>query len=175
MFRLLTFAALFVAGPLSAQTRQSHCIAIADAAPGIEYVQPAAWGDPLEEFTLRLTYLDHSQFLLEAPDGTTAVTDYNGWLAGAPIVPDVATMNHAHSSHWTISPDPRIPHVLEGWGNGVEPSYHRLEVGEVFVRNVPTDIRSGYSVTPPPQSLPLARGLGGGRGFRHKKELSNKK
>lgn len=145
MFRLLTFAITLGAAPLAAQERQSHCIAIADAAPGIAYVQQAAWGDPLADYTVRLTYLDHSQFLIEAPDGTTAVTDYNGWLAGAPIVPDVATMNHAHSSHWTISPDPRIGHILEGWGDGVEPSIHRVEVGEVFVRNVPTDIRSGYS------------------------------
>ena len=148
MFRALSvpilLAALCVASPLRAQTLQSHCIAIADAAPGIEFLHRADWRDPLPDYTVRISYLDHSMFLIQAPDGTSAVTDYNGFLGSVDFVPDVATMNHAHSSHWTITPDPRIPNLLEGWGDGDSPNLHRLEVGEVLVRNVPTDIRSAY-------------------------------
>ena len=144
MFRCLVLSLGLIAGPLAAQERQSHCIAIADAAPGIAYLHQAKWGDALDDYQVRLTYLDHSMFLIEAPDGTTAVTDYNGWLP-IPVLPDVVTMNHAHSSHWTRFPDPGIGEVLEGWGDGESPNLHREEIGEMFVRNVPTDIRSGYS------------------------------
>lgn len=142
MFRSCLAALAIVALPAAAQERQSHCIAIARSAPGIDYVEKASWRDPLGDYTVRLSYLDHSMFLLQAPDGTTAVTDYNGFLGAVDFVPDIATMNHAHSSHWTISPDPRIPHLLEGWGDGDMPNLHTQEVGEVYVRNVPTDIRS---------------------------------
>ncbi|SPJ24783.1 MBL fold metallo-hydrolase [Palleronia abyssalis] len=145
MFRFAVLGLLLQLPSLSAaQERQSHCIAIADAAPGISYVQNASWGQPLENYTVRLSYIDHSMFLIEAPDGGTAVTDYNGFLGSVDFVPDVATMNRAHSSHWTISPDPRIPNLLEGWGDGVSPNLYQLELGEMYVRNVPTDIRSGF-------------------------------
>jgi L-ascorbate metabolism protein UlaG (beta-lactamase superfamily) len=50
-------------------------------------------------------------------------------------------MNHAHSSHWTAMPDPNIPNLLKGWGNGREPAEHYVDLGEMLVRNVPTDIR----------------------------------
>ncbi len=145
MFRSCVSAlavAIAAAQPAAAQERQSHCIAIADAAPGIAYLRTANWRAPLADYTVRLSYLDHSMFLLQAPDGTAAITDYNGFLGSVDFVPDIATMNHAHSSHWTISPDPRIPHLLQGWGDGESPNLHAEEVGEVFVRNVPTDIRS---------------------------------
>ena len=144
--RLTPVAALVLwalALPAAAQERQSHCIAIAGSAPGLTYLQQADWRAPLEDFTVRLSYLDHSMFLIQAPDGTTAVTDYNGFLGSVDFVPDIATMNYAHSSHWTLRPDPRIPNVLEGWGDGETPARHRLELGEMFVRNVATDIRSG--------------------------------
>ena len=61
------------------------------------------------------------------------------------MVPDVVTMNHAHETHWTAFPDPDIPHVLRGWSDQIgKPAEHRVELGEVLVRNVPTDIRSRY-------------------------------
>jgi L-ascorbate metabolism protein UlaG (beta-lactamase superfamily) len=65
-------------------------------------------------------------------------------VLGAPeILPDVATMNHAHGTHYTDTPDPGIPHVLRGWGAGFgEAADHYLDLGEVLIRNVPTDIRS---------------------------------
>ncbi|MEM1078707.1 MAG: MBL fold metallo-hydrolase [Pseudomonadota bacterium] len=134
------------------QTRKpSHCIAIADAAPGLEYVQTASFGAPLEDFTVRLSYIAHASFLIEGPQGFTAVTDYTGFLGNTAFFPDVATMNNAHSTHWTATPDPRIPHVLPGWNTeGPNPVEHYLDLGEVLVRNVPTDVRSGFGAVSAP-------------------------
>lgn len=130
-------------GPAMAQDRlPSHCIALADAAPGLEYLHQAAFGQALAADTVRLSYIGHSTFALETAGGLLAATDYTGPLGPADPVPDVATMNHAHASHWTPDPDPRIAHVLRGWGPfglGVE---HHLDLGEMLVRNVTTDIRS---------------------------------
>src|ERR1700720_4074345 len=47
-----------------------------------------------------LTFLGHASFLIESPGGVTAVTDYNGYLKPDRL-PDIVTMNHAHSSHYT--------------------------------------------------------------------------
>ena len=136
MIRIALIAAL-LAGPAAAQERTaSHCIALAEA-PGVELLQRASFGEPLDDFTVRLSYVNHAMFLIETPGGATAVTDYTGFLGSGDLVPDVATMNHAHSSHWTPNPDPRIPHVMKGWGG----SGQAVEVADLFVRNVPTDIR----------------------------------
>ena len=63
------------------------------------------------------------------------------------MVPDVVTMNIAHSTHYTLFPDPRIAHVLHGWSDSPgEKAEHFLTVGEVLVRNMTTDIRSYGSV-----------------------------
>lgn len=144
-FALTGLVVTALAGPVVAQDRRaSHCIAIAEADPELSYVHQAAYGDPLpDDYTVRLHYIDHSMFVIETAGGLQAVTDYNGFL-GADVVPDVVTMNYAHSSHWTTRPDPRIPHVLEGWEPG-----HRVDLGEMFVRNVTTDIRSSYSGAEP--------------------------
>ena len=127
-----------------ASRRPSHCIAIADAAPGLTYVHKAAWTDPLPDYTVRLHYITHASFLLQTQGGLNIVTDYTGFTGTAPLIPDVVTMNHAHSSHWTSAPDPAIPHVLEGWGVYGEGIDHHLDLGDMLIRNVSTDIRSPY-------------------------------
>ncbi|SIN80376.1 MBL fold metallo-hydrolase [Vannielia litorea] len=146
MFRPLV-ALVALAGPALAQDaerRASHCIALVENVPGLEYVQKAAWTDPVGQDAVRITYVDHSVYVVQTQAGLAVATDYNGYLGPEDFVPDVATMNHAHGSHWTPNPDPRIPHVLQGWGDGEGPAAHHLDLGEMLVRNVPTDIRSGY-------------------------------
>ncbi|WHZ34075.1 MBL fold metallo-hydrolase [Sagittula sp. MA-2] len=127
------------------QRRPSHCIAIADAAPGLEYLHKASWTEPVPDYSVRLHYLSHASFLLQTQGGLTAVTDFTGFIGNVPLIPDIVTMNHAHSTHWTANPDPAIPHVLPGWGEpfgtGID---HYLDLGEMLVRNVSTNIRSGY-------------------------------
>ena len=134
---LLTICAL----PAAAQDRMSsHCVAVAEA-PGVEYLHRASYIEPVPDFNVRISYIDHAMFLIQTPGGLSVVTDYVGFLGATDLVPDVVTMNHAHSSHWTAMPDPNIPHVLKGWGDGREPNEHYLDLGEMLVRNVPTDIR----------------------------------
>lgn len=132
-------------GAASAQDRRaSHCISLVRDTPGLEIVHKASFGAPLEQFTVRLNYVSHAMFLIETPAGLTAATDYTGFLGSTAMVPDVATMNRAHSSHWTSTPDPRIPNVLPGWNPEGGPADHHLEVGDMLVRSVSTDIRSAY-------------------------------
>jgi L-ascorbate metabolism protein UlaG (beta-lactamase superfamily) len=87
-----------------------------------------------------LTYAGHSTFLIESPKGVRIATDYNDYI-GLPAVPDIATMNHAHDTHFTDHPNPAIPHILRGWTQTGAPARHNLQVQDVHVRNVPTNIR----------------------------------
>ncbi|WP_414897860.1 MBL fold metallo-hydrolase [Rhodovulum sp. YEN HP10] len=138
---LILLAVLTVLPALAEGRRLSHCIAIADAAPGLRFLHPAGFGTPLGENTVRLTFVSHATFLLETPGGLVAATDYTGYLGPTPVTPDLVTMNNAHETHFTAFPDPAIPHVLEGWARGGEAADHHLDLGEMLVRNVPTDIR----------------------------------
>jgi len=90
---------------------------------------------------VRLTYIGHSTFLIESPRIVRIATDYNDYVR-PPVSPDIATMNHAHSTHYTDNPDPKIPHVLRGWASEYgKPVRHDITVKDVRVRNVPTNIR----------------------------------
>lgn len=118
-----------------AQVRPSECMAIAREMGGLLHFAS------LSENEVRLSYKGHSTFVVESAGGVKIATDYAGHAGG--ILPDVATMNHAHSSHYTDTPDPAIKHVLRGWGDGTGPARHDIDVGDVRIRNVPTDIRMG--------------------------------
>lgn len=89
-----------------------------------------------------IRYVTHSAFRIESPEGVVIVTDYNG-RSGEGRLPDVVTMNHAHATHYTLNPDPRIPNVLPGWGEQGGRIDHYLQVGDVLIRNVSTDIMRG--------------------------------
>jgi L-ascorbate metabolism protein UlaG (beta-lactamase superfamily) len=88
----------------------------------------------------RLTYIGHSTFLIESAAGVRIATDYNDYVRPQAI-PDIATMNRAHSTHYTNNPDPAIKHVLRGWGRDGEPARYDLQYEDVWVRNVVTNIR----------------------------------
>jgi L-ascorbate metabolism protein UlaG (beta-lactamase superfamily) len=127
--------------PLPAEARiPSHCIALAG---GPATVMRADWPVAQADHVV-IRYLDHASFAILAEDGTIAVTDYTGSTGRAGLVPDVATMNRAHSSHWTPYPDPAIRHVLRGWPMAGIPAEHRLELGDMLVRNVTTDTRGPF-------------------------------
>jgi L-ascorbate metabolism protein UlaG (beta-lactamase superfamily) len=89
---------------------------------------------------VRLTYAGHSTFLIESPQGVRIATDYNDYVQ-VPGVPTIATMNRAHDTHFSEYPNPAIPHVLRGWAAGEMPARHDLQVQDVRVRNLPTNIR----------------------------------
>ena len=131
---------LSFAGIASAQT-PSRCLAMAQSIGTVVPVAYTAIQDEAigEDVTIR--FVGHSTFLITSPGGVTIATDYNGY-AGTQTPPRVVTMNHAHGTHYTDTPDPAIEYVLRGWNPDGGPAEHHLTVGDVLIRNVPTDARS---------------------------------
>ena len=106
------------------------------------FVEPAAFRlAALKSDEVRINYIGHSTFLIESPQLVRIATDYNDYVRPA-ILPDIATMNHAHSTHYTDHPDPGIKYVLRGWAEDQKPARIDLSYKDVRVRNVPTNIRS---------------------------------
>ena len=89
---------------------------------------------------VRITYAGHSTFLIESPKLVRIATDYNDYVR-PPVLPDIATMNHAHATHYTDRPDPDIKFVLRGWRPDGKPANHDLTYSDVHVRSVSTNIR----------------------------------
>ena len=105
-------------------------------------VLPAAFRlAALKADEVRISYIGHSTFLIESPQRVRIATDYNDYVR-PPVLPDIITMNHAHSSHYTDNPDPRIKYVLRGWAGDEKPARIDIQVKDVRVRNVPTNIRN---------------------------------
>lgn len=132
---------MLAASTAPAMALQSDCLAMAGASPRIV---PAAYTETkLAADEVKLTFIGHASFIIESPGGTRIVTDYAGYSAG--ILPDAVTMNRAHSTHYTDNPDPAIKHVLRGWNPEGGPAVHDVEIGDIRVRNVTTDIRGGMA------------------------------
>jgi L-ascorbate metabolism protein UlaG (beta-lactamase superfamily) len=89
---------------------------------------------------VRITYAGHATFLIESPQLVRIATDYNDFVR-PPLTPDIITMNHAHSTHYTDHPDPGIKYVLRGWRDDGGPAGHDLSFKDVHVRSVSTNIR----------------------------------
>ncbi len=95
----------------------------------------------LDRDQVRITYIGHSTFLIESPQQVRIATDYNDYVK-PPVLPDIVTMNHAHTSHYTDNPEPGIKHVLRGWAEDQKPARIDIQFKDVRVRNVPTNIRT---------------------------------
>lgn len=112
--------------------------AVAEAPP---LLLPASWNlAAAAAGTVDVTFIGHASFLIESPAGVTIVTDYNDYFR-APIIPEIATMNHAHDTHYSDHPDPGIKYVLRGWDPEGGEVHHDLTVEDVHIRNVQTNIR----------------------------------
>ncbi len=125
---------------LTSPAYSADCLAMAEGgspARQVNFTSAALQADEVQ-----LTYVGHSTFLIESPGSVTIATDYSGNSGGS--VPDVVTMNRAHPTHYTDTPDPAIRHVLRGWSPDGAPARHDLQVDDVRIRNVTTDIRGGY-------------------------------
>jgi len=94
----------------------------------------------LQADQVRLTYIGHATFLIESPQLVRIATDYNDYVR-PPVLPDIVTMNHAHTTHYTDHPDPGIKYVLRGWAENEKPARIDITYKDVRVRNVPTNIR----------------------------------
>ena len=160
MRRLAYAAAFFIAAfPALAQDADdpvpSRCIAIAETLPKATYASFSPPATPVQTFVdgpVTITYAGHSTYVIETPGGVRIATDYSGVYGSDPL-PDLVTMNKAHRTHYTDTPDPRIGHVLRGWNPDGGPARHAVVVDDVYVRNVPTDIRSWGGLEPDGNSI----------------------
>jgi L-ascorbate metabolism protein UlaG (beta-lactamase superfamily) len=135
---LIVFALSFIGSGTA--WAAADCLAMAE---GPARVRNAAFSPAaLEADQVRLSFIGHATFLIESPGGVRIATDYTGYAGG--VLPDVVTMNRAHRSHYTDTPQSDIKHVLRGWNSDGGPVRHDLQVEDVRIRNVTTDIRGGY-------------------------------
>ena len=117
---------------------RSECLAVANGAPRATPVSLRVAAAKADE--VAITYAGHSTYYIDTPGGVRIATDYNGAYRTGRL-PDVVTMNRAHSTHYTLFPDTHIQHVLHGWGDDGKPAQLAERIGDVHIRNVTTDIR----------------------------------
>ncbi len=148
-----TVIVILGADPVAAQQRKpSTCLAIAgrDTTPKIWYASSQVKFGPqlvqAESDMVNIRYATHSTYRITSPGGLVIATDFAG-RAGTGRLPDVVTMNHAHTTHYTMSPDPGISNVLKGWPTDGIPANYHMELADVLIRNVTSDIyRSGILI-----------------------------
>ncbi|MFN3745245.1 MAG: MBL fold metallo-hydrolase [Hyphomicrobiaceae bacterium] len=121
------------------------CLALAEApprrGPGGITVPSLVHRAQLRLGETRISYVGHSTFLIETQRGIRIATDYNDYVRPA-VIPEIVTMNRAHTTHYTNNPDPGIRHVLRGWNPEGGAAQHDITLEDVRVRNVPTNIRT---------------------------------
>lgn len=139
--RPVVFAALLVAvAALLPETLSAACLgALSRSEPRIHPAGLRLAAAPPN--SARITFIGHATFLIETPQGATAATDYNDYIR-PPVRPDIITMNYAHSTHFTDSPEPGITHVLRGWTHNGKLARHNVQFKDLRVRNVPTNLRN---------------------------------
>jgi L-ascorbate metabolism protein UlaG (beta-lactamase superfamily) len=117
---------------------RSECLAMANAPPRATPVSLRRVAARADE--VAITYAGHSTYYIDTPGGIRIATDYSGAYRTGRL-PDIVTMNRAHSTHYSLFPDPHIQHVLHGWGDDGQPAHYAMRIGDVYIRNVTTDIR----------------------------------
>jgi L-ascorbate metabolism protein UlaG (beta-lactamase superfamily) len=139
------------AGPAVAQKATpapDRCLAMA-AAPARSIVRRVTFEPApllaqvigqLSPAEVRISFIGHSTFLIESAQGVRIATDYNDYFRPA-MVPEIATMNRAHDSHYSNNPSPGIQHLLRGWAPDGQPAQHDVTLRDVRVRNIPTNTR----------------------------------
>lgn len=139
LYALAAVATAFSAAPAFAQA--DRCPKLVARSPFLDALAskalPAAYVEPRQ---VSLTYIGHSTFLIETAGGVTVATDYNDYVR-PDIVPRVATMNRAHSTHYSLNPDPGIEYVLKGWREDRDPVHYDMQVGDLWIGNLQTNIR----------------------------------
>jgi L-ascorbate metabolism protein UlaG (beta-lactamase superfamily) len=142
---------IFFAAPLCAAAQGSAPVKpeMTESCPGLvaqnrpPFMRAALRLAALKEGEVRINYIGHSTFLIESPKLIRIATDFNDYVKPS-ILPDIVTMNRAHSTHFTERPDPGIKFVLRGWKEDGKPAGHDVQVQDVRVRSVATNIRDYY-------------------------------
>jgi L-ascorbate metabolism protein UlaG (beta-lactamase superfamily) len=112
--------------------------------PGVKFVsldgaQLASGDSPNRAI---ITFVGHASYQIDTPQGVRAITDYNG-LNGFGRHPDIVTMNNAHDTHYTDTPEDGITHILRGWPDRPGETESKVDVTlkDMRVWNVPTNAR----------------------------------
>jgi L-ascorbate metabolism protein UlaG (beta-lactamase superfamily) len=138
-FLAVVFALLSPVASAAAQdASRSECLSMASAPPRATPVSLRRLAAKADE--VAITYAGHSTYYIDTPGGVRIATDYSGAYRTGRL-PDVVTMNRAHGTHYTLFPDLHIQHVLHGWGDDGRPAQIAQRIGDVYIRNVTTDIR----------------------------------
>ena len=140
IFTALALLILFVAPARAQAPQRSECLAMASGPRAV----PVSYQLSAKAEDVAITYAGHSTYYIDTPGGVRIATDFSGAYHAPGRLPDVVTMNRAHSTHYTLYPDPKIPHVLHGWGEDGKPALVDVRLGDVYIRNVTTDIRRYY-------------------------------
>ncbi|MBL8581620.1 MAG: MBL fold metallo-hydrolase [Rhizobiaceae bacterium] len=147
-FRFAAFLAVLLGLALPAMAQEepvpSKCLAIAQATPKATFASFTPKALPVQTFVdgpVAITYAGHSTYVIETPGGVRLATDFSGVYGGDPL-PRVVTMNKAHRTHFTDNPPPGVEYVLRGWNPQGGAARHALVLDDVYIRNVPTDIRA---------------------------------
>ncbi|MEO1719556.1 MAG: MBL fold metallo-hydrolase [Pseudomonadota bacterium] len=131
------------ASPSTQAPAVDRCLALANRGPQRDplFQRASVRNVALKPYQAQVSFLGHATFLIESPKGVKIATDYAVAIP-PPNIPNIATMNIAHSSHYTNTPQKEIAHVLPGWNDAGGPAVHDVTVEDVRTRNVPTNIRS---------------------------------
>lgn len=137
--------AILALGASVASAQDKPSSDMAEQCPGLvaqaPRIVPAAFRPAaLQGGDARITFVGHSTFLIESTRLVRIATDYNDYVR-PPITPDIVTMNRAHSTHYSETPDSGIKHVLRGWTADGKPAAHDVTFQDVRVRSVATNIR----------------------------------
>jgi L-ascorbate metabolism protein UlaG (beta-lactamase superfamily) len=119
-------------------SRSSECLAMSQAPHRAMPVSLRLAAAKADDVTI--TYAGHSTYYIDTPGGLRIATDFSGVYTTGRL-PDVVTMNRAHSTHYTLFPDPRIAHVFHGWTDDGSAARINERIGDVLIRNVTTNIR----------------------------------
>src|SRR3990167_10424571 len=109
---LLAAAGAMLAGPAAARCSKN----LVKWGSGVQVVSLDSFqlaADPSPN-RVTVTFLGHSSYQIDTPQGVRAITDYNG-VNGFGRRPDIVTMNNAHDTHFADDPEEGITYVLRGW------------------------------------------------------------
>src|SRR6266849_6383112 len=91
-----------IASAAAQEPSRSECLAMANAPPRATPVSLRRLAAKTEE--VAITYAGHSTYYIDTPGGVRIATDFSGAYRTGRL-PDVVTMNRAHSTHYTLLPD----------------------------------------------------------------------
>lgn len=130
---------LFLLSLYAPRPADASCAGMASIHPYLTRAAAVAT-DPVPSGHLRVSFVGHSTFEVESPQGVRVATDYNDYVRPTRL-PHIVTMNRAHNTHFTHSVEEGVRYVLRGWDPDGGIARHNIQYKDVRVRNVPTNLQ----------------------------------